>query len=498
MPTRRLPSNPDLDQLRNQARDLQRDARDGDADALAAVEEHHPRLGAADAGRLKLADAQLVVARTYGFPSWSRLHRHLDVVSGHARSPHDAEPDAEAPAPERFLALACLRYGNGDSPERWAAAADLLAADPSLATTSIWTMAAAGEAEAARRLLDASPELAHEPGGPFRWPPLLYAAFSRVPLDRPRSRLAVAEALLDHGADPDAGYLWEGLPSPFTALTGAFGGGEDAVNQPPHPDGHALATLLLERGADPNDDQALYNRMFDPDDAHLVLLFEHGLGRGDGGPWRDRMPDATESIAAMLAMQLQWAASHGMVERVRLLLAHGVDPDGQSGHPVFGGRSAAELAAQRGDDAIADELVAAGATATTLGPEDQLVAACLRADRTAAERLIADDPEIVSRVEQHEGPMVLAAEARTTDAMRLMVDLGFDVNALGRITALHEAASTGDVDTVRVLLELGADPNVRDRAVDAPPLGWARHGGHDEVAAILEPLTSWPIDDDTT
>jgi hypothetical protein len=43
--------------------------------------------------------------------------------------------------------------------------------------------------------------------------------------------------------------------------------------------------MLLEAGADPNDSQALYNRQFEPDDGHLRLLIEFGLGTDRGGPW---------------------------------------------------------------------------------------------------------------------------------------------------------------------------------------------------------------------
>jgi hypothetical protein len=88
-----------------------------------------------------------------------------------------------------------------------------------------------------------------------------------------RSALEVARLLLEHGADPNAGFLWEGL-SPFTALNEAFGGGED--NQPPHPECMALARLLLEHGAEANDAQTLYNRNWDPDDDWLELLFSPG------------------------------------------------------------------------------------------------------------------------------------------------------------------------------------------------------------------------------
>ena len=73
-------------------------------------------------------------------------------------------------------------------------------------------------------------------------------------------------------------------------LTGVFGQGElGPVRQPRHPHSLALARLLLEAGANPNDGQALYNRMFEPDNDHLELLFEFGLGAGDGGPWKARM-----------------------------------------------------------------------------------------------------------------------------------------------------------------------------------------------------------------
>ena len=109
-------------------------------------------------------------------------------------------------------------------------------------------------------------------------------------------------------------------------LTGVFGEGElGPVRQPRHPHSLALGRLLLQAGADPNDGQALYNRMFEPGNDHLELLFEFGLGTGDGGPWRRRLGDAVDTPAAMLRGELAWAITHGMTERVRLLVSHGAD-----------------------------------------------------------------------------------------------------------------------------------------------------------------------------
>jgi ankyrin repeat protein len=56
-------------------------------------------------------------------------------------------------------------------------------------------------------------------------------------------------------------------------------------------------------------------------------------------------------------------------------------------------------------------------------------------------------------------------------------------------TALHEAAGAGEVDAVRMLIELGADPGRRDARFNATPLGWAEHFGQQATADYLRPLT---------
>src|SRR2546430_2575882 len=123
----------------------------------------------------------------------------------------------------------------------------------------------AGDAAAIAR----DPALVNAKGGPLNWPPLLYACYSRLDDSPPmRSSLEVARVLLERGADPNAGFMWNGM-YPFTALTGAFGRGEDNMNELPHPRYDALAPVLLDAGADPNDTPTLYNPHFEPNHHHL-------------------------------------------------------------------------------------------------------------------------------------------------------------------------------------------------------------------------------------
>jgi hypothetical protein len=71
MPVRRLPVRPDLDQLHRQAKELLRAIHASDATAIAELREHHPQ--SIDPSSTKLADAQLVLARSYRASSWTRL-----------------------------------------------------------------------------------------------------------------------------------------------------------------------------------------------------------------------------------------------------------------------------------------------------------------------------------------------------------------------------------------------------------------------------------------
>ena len=164
MPTRRLPSDPNLEQLRNHAETLQRRVRSGEDEAVALAREFHPRLtdSATELAAFTRADAQLVLARLYGFPSWTKLRRHVELVKQYSRSPHRRAVGrpirSQQDLVDEFLRLACLTYDASiDSTSRWQQARELLSEHPELAVASIHTAAAVGDLAAARALLADDP-----------------------------------------------------------------------------------------------------------------------------------------------------------------------------------------------------------------------------------------------------------------------------------------------------------------------------------------------------
>jgi hypothetical protein len=234
MPSRDLPARPDLDQLRRQAKELRAAAAQGDAAALARVAAI-PELAGRDG--LLLTQAQLVIARELGFPSWARLALHLE----HARASHQ-----ELAA--RFIESACVVSAQRRGDAR--VARGILLHDPAVGRADLACAAAACEADAVRRLLAAQPALASAEVGPRRWPPLLYLCFSCLAGDHERraGALAIARELLDRGADADARFapLPDDANYTESALSGACGVAR-------HPE---LMRLLIAAGARVDGDQA--------------------------------------------------------------------------------------------------------------------------------------------------------------------------------------------------------------------------------------------------
>jgi len=460
-----LPARPNLDQLRNQARDLLNAARAGDAASTKRIQ--------AVSDRLTLGAAQLVVARGYGFSSWARLKAEVE-----ARTTDLAE---KVPV---FLEASIRDYTDR--------AARMLAANPEIAGYSFATALVLGDADHVRAEIERDPDLATRPDARSGWTPLHAVCGSRWHrLDPARTDglLAVARLLLDAGADleatiPGRRYGDRGrTPLGCAAATASTAGG----NEP-------IIRLLLERGAVPDDDD-LYLVGF-ASNAHrcLRLLLDH-------------MPNVADTVETALSAPISAGDTEGVrllleagadprryaddppcpavyaavrsgcpSELVELLVAHGADPDalgpdGRSPYRLAVGKGRADLAALlRGRGAPDD--------ATDI---DRFLSACMGGDRAEAEQLVVDRVGLLGRLSETEqgGAMVQAAEVGGTAAVALMLDLGFPIEARGGdqgSTALHAAAYAGSAETVRLLLDRGADIEAHDTTWDSTPLDWAAVG----------------------
>ncbi len=385
-----------------------------------------------------------------------------------------------------FLEHACLTYGSNDGPECVQSARDMLGGDPRLARQNVWAAACVGDVQALSGFLDSDSDLANRKGGPFNWEPLLYTSYSRLNIPD-CSTLDAAKLLLDRGADPNAHYMWGGQYK-FTALTGAFGEGERGPRcQPPHQDCEALARLLLEAGADPNDSQALYNTMFTPGHRCLELLLKFGLGQNAKCNWLVgcKPSGLRPNTQGTLQYQLMWAIRKCHTLRARLLLESGADatePD-ESNSPW-------KSAVLAGHMEIIDDLLRHGAKAEPLSKVEEFVAACMAGNRELANQLIADQPSLPQDA-MKTMPELLhnAASTNRTLAVRCLIEMGWDLNAkVNGNSALHQAGWSGHLDSVKLLVESGANPNMNDDAHNATPAEWAAFAGQREVILFLSSL----------
>jgi ankyrin repeat protein len=474
-PIRPLPDSPDLDQLRRQAKDLLRAARAPDAAALARfrILPSFAAASAADLARTSLAlhDAQSVIAREHGFASWNALRDRVEELTlgfdDAVRELVEAATDGRSARAERLLAL-----------------------HPRIASASFHAALVLGNAAAAESHLARRAALAHERGGPRDWEPLHYVCYTslgRLPVASADGFVAIARRLVELGADPNTRFPWlhHGVRRPV--LWGAT-----RVTRLPE-----LAKVLLESGADPNDGVTLPMAASAGDVETLELL--HAFGASPNQVWAT---DGSATLYAILhwtqtPIGLRWLLEHGAeadpvfaangetplhaaarqwdVAMVESLASRGADLSRRRAD----GRTPYAVAALNGNAAVADWLRERGA-ANALLPVDQLVAACWRGDRAAAEALLAEQPALRSDLSpEHYAALHRAAEAGDVESLALLLDCGFDPNRgdeeIGK-TALHSAAMAGRPEAVRLLLARGASTDVRDREFHGQPLVWAAEG----------------------
>jgi hypothetical protein len=377
----------------------------------------------------------------------------MPVMQGSARDLGEAS--------DRFADLACLRYLGGDSVARRRRALRLLAETPELVKASAYAAAVVGDVSTLRGMLDGDPGLATRRGGPRDWDPLMYLCYGRVaPLRAGSDPVAAARLLLERGANPGTRTLMNDIYV-FTALTGAVGDGEGGpIAQPPHPQARALAELLLDAGADPNDeDQALYNTHFARGNEWLELLLSRGLRAGRPVNWAPEKMPTLDYLLGVSVLQ-------GFQDRVALLLAHGAAAEGRE---FYNHRTHHDNALLGGHGQIAELLLRHGARAAALTPAEQLRAAFLRADTSEVRRLTAAGIE----GRDDAGTVMAAAQHGRLAALRMLLDAGVPASTANGegLTALHVAAQHGHRLVVEELLARGASQEVREPLYGGTPLG---------------------------
>ena len=115
------------------------------------------------------------------------------------------------------------------------------------------------------------------------------------------------------------------------------------------------------------------------------------------------------------------------------------------------------------------------------------VAAAEAADETTLQSMLADDPGLR---DEHAGLIPRFAETRNWTAIRVLVNLGFEVDGVTSdgATPLHHAAAAGELAIAKLLVEHGADPNAREPEFGAQPAGWAQYFKQRETQEYLESL----------
>ena len=381
-----------------------------------------------------------------------------------------------------FMRAASVPLDGGHASGTLDRAREILATHTEVAAADIYAAAVLGDEAAVRRFVERDSANATKKGSVHEWDPLTYLCFSRfLRLDGSRSDAFVrtARVLLDAGASANTGFFEKNhLPAPTfeSAIYGAAGIAHDPE----------LTKLLLEYGADPNDEETPYHVIETFDNRALKVLVESGKLTAD-------------SMATLLLRKHDWHDYDG----IKWLLEHGADENRMSGwkrtplfqavqrdnsirilelsldhgaDPTIGtseGRSAVALAAHRGrGDAL--ELFAKRGIHIEFTGVDRLVAACALNDVDAIPSMAVREPQLVRELIAEGGPVIAEfAGNGNTEGVRCLLDLGVDVNArhpdgdpyfgvAANSTALHAAAWRARPATVKLLLDRGALVDAKD------------------------------------
>jgi ankyrin repeat protein len=480
-----------MEQQRKRAKDLLRALRSGAPEALARMRASHPRLAAAATpaavqAAARLADAQLVIAREYGFASWPRLRAHIATLAQEAVDPAQPFRTELAYYRDRAAGLVSV-HGTGERN----ALRLIRRLHPVFAAADEGSIRDAAFTQADGELV-----LAREHGF-ADWP--AFAAHIEAVAQR-----AVAAPFRDafvaiESADlPGLAALLEATP----ALVNARGtNGNRLLTLAVAMGRTEMVAYLLDRGADPDL----------PNDKSWTGLHAAAYAgpESDADAW---LPILDLLLAAGASVEMEAYGDGGTPLAVALFWGH------------------VRLAERLADEAVtpANLRVAAG-----LG-RPELVAACFAADGslsaaagahrefhrphsgfpawvprddaqevldealgwaarngrvTAMATLVARGARLDS--EPYNGTALHWATARDKlDAAAWLLDQGADVNRVAAfggmpgITPLHLAARLGREAAARLLLDRGADRQATDPQHRATPAEWAEFFRHTAISAM--------------
>ncbi|MEP3277784.1 MAG: ankyrin repeat domain-containing protein [Stappiaceae bacterium] len=356
-----------LEALRRAAKNLRKSYQSGHPAAAERLAVHPPRR---DLGTLTHADFLHVIANENDFSSWPALKLAVEI-NGMDRA-----------RKQQRLKIA-LFHGQNTVVDR------LLEDSPDLSRGLLGLQIALYDLAAVKLALEKDPEAAVRQLGPRR--PILHLAFSKYFQAHPEkseNMMAIASLLVDHGADVNDGFPAEpGSDHLLSALYGALG----------HADNMQLAEWLLDKGADPNDNESLYHSTELGHHEGLRLLIQHGarpagtnsllraldfndhtavemlLGAG-ADPNEGAMPHPSGQAPMVVGAIHQAGRRMCDANMARLLLRAGADPNS-----LYEGMNAYALSLIFGNHQVAEVIKEAGGATDIPGALQALVSICQEA-----------------------------------------------------------------------------------------------------------------------